>query len=144
MFSFFKHKESKEKQITNAFADKVAAGIVTKCIRVQEKWADYMQRKTNRLSLKKRKYSLVLFCLLSVGCSLYLIVENFTGPSNKNFGVAPIHVPVHSTGTGEEVTRSFLLITRKEFERIERFGHYVDSLGRSAEGMKIRDSILSL
>lgn len=144
MFSSFRNKGQKEKQDSNAFADKVAASIVTKCIRVQGKWADYIQRKTNRLSLKMRKYGLVLFCLLSVGCSLYLIIESFTGSSNKNFGATPIHMPVHSIQTGEEATRSFLLITKKEFERIERFLHYVDSLGGSVAGMKIRDSILSL
>ena len=144
MFSFFKYKERKEKQSPNGYTDKVVAGIVTKCIRMQEKWANYMQRKTNGLSLRTRKYSLVLFCLLSVGCSVYVILESLRHNTTKNFGVAPIHVPIHSTETGDEATRSPLLITKKEFERIERFRDYVDSLGRSATGTKIRDSMLSL
>lgn len=144
MFSFLKRKERKEKQAPNEFADKVAAGIVTKCIHVQEKWADYMQRKTNRLSIKAKKYSLVLFCTLSVGCSMYLIIGSFAGSATKDFNVASIHVPVHSTQTGEETSRSPLLITKKEFEKIERFRQYVDSLGGSAAGMEVRDSLLSL
>lgn len=144
MFLLFKNRGRKEQQGSNAFADKVAAGIVTKCIRVQSKWADYMQRKTEGLSHKAKKWCLTLFCLLSVGCSLYLIIESFTGTSKRSLGVAPINVPVHSTQTGEEATRSFHLITKKEFEKIERFRHHVDSLSRSTTGMKIRDSILSL
>jgi hypothetical protein len=144
MFSLFKNKWQKEQQSSNAFADKVAAGIVKKCIQGQAKWANYMQRKTNGLSLQARKYSLLLFCILSVGCSLYLIAESFTGSSNKNLIVAPIHVPLHSTKTGEENSHSFLLITKKEFEKIEKFRRYVDSLGGSASGIKIRDSLLSL
>jgi hypothetical protein len=144
MFSFFKHKEQKEKQDPNKFVDKVAVGIVTKCLRVQGKWADYMQRRANRLSPRAKKYSLVLFCALSVSCSLYLIIEGFKGYSTKDLGVAPIHVPVHTTETGDEATRSPLLITKKEFERIERFRHNVDSLGKSATGTKVRDSMLSL
>lgn len=144
MFSFLKRKELKERQGPNGLTDKVATGIVTRCIRLQEKWANYMQQKTNRLSPKRKKYSLVLFCALSVGCSMYLIIGSFAGSASKDFNVASIHVPVHSTQTGEETTRSFLLITRKEFERIEQFRQYVDSLGGSAAGMKVRDSLLSL
>lgn len=144
MFLLFKNKERKEQQSQYSFHDKVAAGIVKGCIQVQTKWAAYMQRKTEGLSPKAKKYCLLLFCLLSVGCSLYLIIESFIGTSKKNIGVAPIDVPVHAAQNGEKYTRSFLLITKKEFERIARFHHYVDSLGRSAAGIKIRDSLLSL
>jgi hypothetical protein len=144
MFSFFNHKKPKEKQSPNPIADKVVASIVTKCIRAQEKWANYMQRKTEGLSHKAKMYCLLLFCLLSVVCSFYLIFESFTGTSKQSLGFAPINVPIHSTQTGEEATRSFHLITKKEFERIARFHHYVESLGRSVSGAKIRDSLLSM
>lgn len=142
MFSLFKHKRQQDQPGPNGFVDKLAAGIVMKCLRVQGKWADCLQRKTNSLSLKARKYSLVLFCLLSVGSSLYLIVESVTGTSNKNLGVAPIRVPVHATQNGEENTRSPLLMTKMEVERIERFRRYMDSLGESPLGRKHRDSLL--
>lgn len=144
MFLLFRNKGRKEQQSPNAFADKVATGIVTKCIRVQSKWADYMQRGTEGLSRKAKKWCLVLFCLFSIGCSLYLLIESFTGASKESLIVAPINVPKYSTQTGEETTRSLHLITKKEFERFARFHHYVDSLGRNATGAKIRDSLLSL
>jgi hypothetical protein len=144
MFLLFRNKGRKEQQSSNGFADKVAAGIVTKCIRVQSKWAHYMQRRTEGLSQKAKKWCLTLFCLFSVGCSLYLIIESFTGTSKQNLGVASINVPTHSAQTGDEATRSFLLITKKEVEKIERFRHYLDSLRRSASGVKIRDSLLSV
>ena len=143
MFSLFKNTKRKEQQGQYLF-DKAAAGIVKGCIHVQMRWAAYMQRKTARLSHKAKMYCLLLFCLLSVGCSLYLILESFAGTSKKNLGLAPINVPVHAAQSGEEDTRSFLLITKKEFERIEQFRLYLDSLGRSDTGMKIRDSLLSL
>lgn len=144
MFLLFNNKARKEKQRPNAFTDRVAAGIVTKCIRVQSKWADYMQRRSERLSQNAKKWWLGLFCLFSVGCSIFLMIKSFTGTSKKNLSVAPIHVPIHSIQTGEENTRSFHLITTEEFERIARFHHYVDSLERSASGAKTRDSLLSL
>lgn len=143
MFSLFKNSKRKEQQSQYSF-DKAADGIVKSCIHMQMKWAAYMQRKTARLSHKAKMYCLLLFCLLSVGCSLYLILESLASTSKKNLGLAPINIPEHAAQSGEEDTRSIRLITKREFERIERFRHYLDSLGRSATGMKIRDSLLSL
>lgn len=144
MFSLFKNTKRKEQQSQYSFHDKAAAGIVKGCIHVQTKWANFMQRKTARFTAKAKKYGLVLFCLLSVGCCLYLIIESFTVTPKKNLGVAPINIPKQPMQTGEGDTRSFLLITKKEFERIEQFRLYLDSLGRSHMGIKIRDSLLSL
>lgn len=137
----FKNKK-KELRQENNFPDKVAAGIVQKCIKLQLRWADFMQQKTEKFSLKARKWGLLLFCCLSAGCSLYLVVESLR--SNKKPVLAPslIQVPIHSTRTGEENTQSILLITKGEYQKIERFRLYVDSLGRSPQGAATRDSLL--
>jgi hypothetical protein len=144
MFSLFKSRKQRKQPGPNEFLDNVVVGIVTRCIGVQGKWAAFMQRKTNRLSLQARKICLLLFCLLSIGCSLYLIVGSVTGTSNKHLGVASIRVPLHATQNGDENTRSSLLITKKEVERIELFRRHMDSLGESAPGSKHRDSLLAL
>ena len=144
MFFLFKSKKQRKQPGPNEFSDNVAVGIVTRCMRVQGKWAAFMQRKTNHLSFQARKICLLLFCLLSIGCSLYLIIGSVTGTSNKILVVASIHVPVHATQSGETNTRSPLLMTKTEVERIERFRRHMDSLGESAPGRNHRDSLLAL
>lgn len=142
--SFLFKKWAKKEPFQEAnIQDKIAAGIVHKCISVQTKWAEYMQRKTEKLSLKTVKYGLIFFCLLSVACSLYLIIGSFSNGNKQHFVSVPISIPAHSMQTGDERSRSLFTITKAEFNRIERFRHYMDSLGESPQTAPMRDSILS-
>jgi hypothetical protein len=144
MFQLSKKKVGQEQRGQPSVQDKVAAGIVEKCIRVQWKWADYLQRKTEILSPGAKKYGLALFCLLSMGGSFYLVRESFSPGDQRPLFASPIPPSLHYRKTGEESTRSFLLITKDEFQRMKRFRHYIDSLSRSASGQITRDSLLSL
>jgi hypothetical protein len=101
-----------------------------------------MQRKSDKLSGGAKKCCLVLFCLLSLGCSLYLILKSFSSSNDKTLMVAPINVPLHSANGGDYDTRSPLLLTKAEFQRIEQFSRYMDSLNSSVSGKRIRDSLL--
>lgn len=142
MFFLFKKRTKPEHQDGSYAKDKLATGLVQKCIEVKSKWADYLQRKTNKLSSSTKKYCLLLFCFLSVTCSIWLIVQSFDGTKTKRLIVVPISVPAHPVETGEEKLRSYAMITRKEFLRLERFRRYMDSLGGSLSGLRIRDSML--
>ncbi len=143
MFSILKNSNQKEGQSQNIVLDKVAAGIVRPCLQIQSKWAAYMQRKTNHLSATTKKISLALFCLFSLGCSFYLIIQSFTGNAKKGLGVAPIKMPVHSTQTGEENTRTYQLIAKEEAKKIRQFRQYMDNLSTTAAGIRKKDSLLS-
>lgn len=142
MFLPFNNKEKDEQRNGDSFQNKVAAGIVQKCMKVQVQWADFMRRKTESLSCKWVKYCLLLFCLVSLGCSLYLVVRSFRGSGKTSLHVTSIDVPVNTTKTGEEETSRFLTITKAEFQRIERFKRYLDSLGGSQNGKRLRKNIL--
>lgn len=136
----FNRKPKRAQQSREFLRDKVAAGIVQQCIKVQLQWADFMRRKTEGCSCKWVKYCLLLFCLVSLGCSLYLVVGSFRGSGKASLRVNSIDVPVNATKTGEEETSRFLTITKAEFQRIERFKRYLDSLGGSENGKRLRDN----
>jgi hypothetical protein len=142
MFLPFNNKEKSEQGNGDSFQNKVAAGIVQKCIKVQLQGADFMRRKTEGLSCKWVKFCLLLFCLVSLGCSLYLVLGSFHGSGKTSLHVTSIDVPVNATKTGEEETLRFLTITKAELERIERFKRYLDSLGGSENGKRLRSNIL--
>jgi hypothetical protein len=123
--------------------EKTADRIVQNWIRVQAKWAGLLQHQSEKFSCRTKKYSLLLFCVVSVGSSLYVFMEGFHDSTPKNIPIAQINVPLHAVESGKENISSFLLITRGEFNRIEKFSRYIDSLGLSKEGRRLRDSILS-
>ena len=142
MFSSLSYKRKKNKNLHSDAQDRIANGIVLKCMRIQSKWADYLQGKTERLSSRVKKYGLIGFCVLFGGFSLYLTINGFNKRSSKKFSVAPIIVPEHTGKAGEQNTRATIIITKKEFQKIERFRHYMDSLGQSVAGREVRNSIL--
>jgi hypothetical protein len=142
MFSSFKCKAKGVGHSIDPIQDRIAAGMVDKCVCLQLKWAAYLQGKSERLSNRVKKCWLMAFCLLSVGSSLYMGIKSFGGGNNKTLIVTPINVPVHSSPSVDKSTHSFLIITKDEIRKIERFRLYMDSLGRSLAGKKTRDSIL--
>jgi hypothetical protein len=141
MLFLFKYKAEQKQEKQNAAQDKIAYSIVRKCTRLQSRWADYMQRKSDRLSSSLKKYWLISFCLLTGGCSLYTIVDSFRTSDNPAFSVAPINVPEHATKTGEENKHPSIIVTKDAFESVQRFRYYMDSLSRSASGKRTHDSI---
>ena len=138
---FKKVKKAALGETTNQ--ERTAGRIVQNCIRVQAEWASFLQHHSEKFSCRTKKYSLLLFCVVSVESSLYVFMEGFRGSTPKIIPVAQIDVPLHAVESGKENISSFLLITRGEFNRIEKFSRYIDSLGLSKEGRRLRDSILS-
>jgi hypothetical protein len=143
MLFLFRYKAKQKQDKQNAAQGKIAYSIVSKCIRLQSRLADYMQRKSDRLSGRVKKYGLISFCLVAGGGSLYSIVESFRTAGNYAFSVAPIKVLEHATKTGEANKQPLIIITEDAFEKVQRFRYYMDSLSRSSSGKRIRDSILA-
>lgn len=142
MFLLSRNKAKQKQNKQNDAQDKIAFSIVSKCIRLQSKWADYMQRKSDRLSNSIKKSLLISFCLLAGGCSLNLIISSFRTSNHTAFSVAPIKVPEHSTKTREGNKHPSIIATKDEFKKVQRFRYYMDSLSRSLSGKRIHDSIL--
>jgi hypothetical protein len=143
MLFLFRYITRQKQHNQNAAQDKIAFSIIRKCIRLQSRWADYLQRKSDRLSAKVKKYALISFCLLAGGCSLYSIIESFRTTSDNVFSVAPIKVPEHAIKTEEANRQPSIIITKDAFENVQRFRYYMDSLTRSSSGKRTHDSILA-
>lgn len=143
MLSLFKNKKKAPPAAGNAAQDRVAKTIVVWCIRQQQRWAVFMQRQMERLSGKGKLIALSLFCLISGSLSIYLIASSMMGKSSTGtISVSRIKAPLYTGKAGDENTRSATVITKQEYQRIERFRHYMDSLARSPSGKLLHDSIL--
>lgn len=113
-----------KRKITNPATDKVANLIVRKAIFLQTRWANFMQCKAERLSLKTKKYFLIFFSILTGTYSCFIIVQSFTGQPKKAFTITNIHLPktIHEENKPPPVSE-------REYLQIERYKKYMDSCG---------------
>lgn len=111
-------------------------------LRLQYKCANWLERKTAHLS--RKSWIIILFCftVFTGGCSIYLIVNSFSGNTTKSIIVTPITRPTNAVPFEEKSIQLNVDINTTEFEKIVRFRRYMDSLGRSPTGKKLHDSIL--
>ncbi|RYZ25594.1 MAG: hypothetical protein EOO10_17870 [Chitinophagaceae bacterium] len=142
MFLPFNRKAKSEQQNQHSFQDKVAAGIVQKGIKLQLRWAHFMHRKTEHLSSSAKRICLLLFCTVTLGCSLFTMVKSFQGNRQVKALVTPIHVPAHAAETGDKHTYGFQPLRKDEIQRIELFKDYINGLHKTEGGKLLRDSIL--
>lgn len=140
MLSLFKRK--KKSQTVNPLQEKVVNGIVEKVIAFQLKWASFMQRQSERFSVKGKKMITILTVLCASFYSLYIIASSIVQKQKGNYSYSKIRVPVYATKTGDEKMFSKNIIPEKEYNRIIRFQQYMDSLHKTASGKLIADSIL--
>ena len=140
MFGFFIRK--RKEPVTNTAIEKIANTIVTKSIRIQERWAAFMQGLTEKLSTRSKKWSIILFCLLAGGYSLYTIIESFSAKKKKPFVLTNIKTPKYFTHSSEEDIQAIITIPEREYQKIIQFRKYMDSLSGTKTGKKIADSIL--
>ncbi len=140
MFNLFKRK--KKIQEDSPLQDKMVNGIVGKVTSFQLRWASFMQRSSERFSIKAKKYITVITVLFASAYSLYIIASSIIQKPKKAYRIATIHIPAYTTETGEEKLFSNNLIPEKEYNKIIRFHQYMDSLNKTTKGKKIADSIL--
>ncbi len=143
MLSLFRKKKALGLLKENAAQERFANKIVSACIRFQQKWADFMQRHTERLSHNGKLITLSLFCLTTGSLSICLISSSVTTRKGSAFTVIHLKKLPHAIKSGDENTKASLLVTEAGFEKIQRFRFYMDSLARNPSGKKKCDSILS-
>lgn len=142
MLSLFRNKKKQKSIVENDSQNRIAKNIVFKCIRLQQRWAVFMQRHTERLSAKWKIITLSLFCLCAGGFSLLLIARSLMSDHTATFRVTQGKSWQHIGKSGEEKTNATAIVTKKEYEKIQRFRKYMDSLAISPSGKKSYDSIL--
>ncbi len=139
MFRLFRFKA--KPVLANPLQEKVASGIVMQLLRLQEKWAGFMDRKVNRLSVRSQKFGLLIFVGLSVLICVSIVIETFSGHVPASFKVHGIASGKHITSTGEVNVPAAALIPEREYKKIVAFHHYMDSLSASVSGKLVFDSI---
>jgi hypothetical protein len=116
--------------------------VAHKGISILQHCAAFLQRKTEGLTGRAKKYLLALFCLLSGGYSLYLSADSLMHHKARSFSVTPLSIPKHTGQAGDENLLPAIAVTLEEYKKLERFRRYMDSLVQSPSGKKTLDSIL--
>ncbi len=124
--------------------------LKSKIIGTQKQFAAKLADRESKLSSRKKKLMLVLFCFLFGVCSIYVIIAAITKRySASELQEAPITIPYH---IGRNFHQPGAVIDGETYKRVENFKHYLDSLkmnspGRYTEIMNTRphlyDSILA-
>lgn len=114
---------------------KIAAGIIW----IQKRWATAMSRAMGRLNPGARKVLLVTCAVLMMLYSGYLVAFSFGGYVPRIDSPARIKIPRINQRTDTlrhgKVLPGFMI-------PVKRFHRYLDSLGGTSSGKRIRDSML--
>jgi hypothetical protein len=107
---------------------------------LKQKIAMCLQKKSQTLSVRTKKFSLIFFCLLFGGSSIAIIIHS-TITNEKPASIAKISKPLHATEDSETFLRPDSIITKKEYERVLQFKNYLLHLRDDSIGRKKYDSI---
>ncbi len=142
MLTLFGNKKKQKAPIRNDSQDRVANSIVITCIRLQQKWAAFMQRHTESLSDKWKAIMLSFFCLSTCGFSLFLITRSLLSNNIVSFHVTHVISPIGLKKEEGEPIKPMEIITNEEYQKIKKFRQFIDSLSGNPLGIKLFDSIL--
>jgi hypothetical protein len=142
MLTLFGNKKKQKAPILNDSQDRIAKSIVITCIRLQQKWAVFMQRHTESLSDKWKAIMLSFFCLSTCGFSLFLITRSLLSNNIVSFQVTDVISPRGQKKAEGEPNNPVEIITNEEYQKIKKFRQFIDSLSGSPSGIKRYDSIL--
>jgi hypothetical protein len=142
MPSLFKNRKKQKASEQHEVQDLFLKTIVNNCIRCQSRWAVWMQRKTEKLSERGKVMMLLIFVLLTGSYSIYLIGKSFENQTTL-LSITPIKSPKHFSQSGDEALRTNSIISKMEYEKINQFKQYMDSLSHSSTGKVLYDSIVA-
>ncbi|MDI5888570.1 hypothetical protein [Flavobacterium yafengii] len=111
-------------------------------LRLQYKFAYWLERKTVTWSRKSWILILILFTILTSGSSVYIVIKSLSQSEVNAIRSIPITKSVNSRQADSKRDQLKGSISSSEFEKIVRFRRYLDSLVRSPTGQKIKDSII--
>jgi|GEM_PF-6060660 len=106
---------------------------------VQQRWADYMNTKTARLSVRQRKMYFLSFCLLFAfanGCVMYQALTRRDVPASQQWPVVSKHAPAMPK-------ESEAVLTEGEKNALRSLRRRLDSLSATPEGKAQLESFLN-
>lgn len=133
---FSKRKESNLETKSNALTKGMQVGYTW----IQERWANWMKRRTKDFSHRTWVVLLILFMLSTSTYSVYWAVNAIITGGRNVISITPIREPEHVTETGEAHIEA-AEISEAAHIRIKKFRLYMDSLARSPSGKIRYDSI---
>ncbi|MEO9020974.1 MAG: hypothetical protein ABI237_14775 [Ginsengibacter sp.] len=136
-------KHNKEEIQVQPGKDRLAGSIAAWILKVQNGFAKFMNKRTERISVYGMKMMLIIFFLTGSGLSIYLIARTaFKKGPTKMIQVGRISSPLYYHKNDNSGIDRSLIITKQEYEEIQTFHRYMDSLHQSTGGKAIYDSIL--
>ena len=103
------------------------------------RWAGWMEKKTASLS-RRQLYLLLFIFIASMGaCCLFQLYRGMT----RGHTIVIASGRIHAVVTGGRPVEANTNIFNNEYEKIQDFHKYMDSLANTAAGKKVRDSILN-
>lgn len=142
MLQLLKRRERKTKD--NMSQPAIIRNAKDKLITVQHKIADQLNERAAKWQPERIKVALILFCMVFGITSLAIMVKAiWVSKPNNIVAVKPIKVSRYIGHAENATTVPEHFISKKEYSRLEQFRGYIDSLAGSADGKKIKDSILS-
>lgn len=138
----FERTNKKESDKADYFQGNLLRQLEEASLRLQHKFAHWMERKTAHLSRKSWIVILICFTVLTSGYSIHLMIGSF---SDTVINVEAIITVVKSTNgrqSSVEKDKKNVSISTAEFKKINHFRRYIESLGHSPTGKKIQDSIM--
>jgi hypothetical protein len=99
--------------------------------------ANFLQQKTNSYSAARKKVLLLFFMVVFAAGSTVVIVRSLQPGKSAAINVSRIKTPTVETGENQTT-----VITKHEFFKIQKFKQYIDSLGSTGKGRKLKDSLL--
>ena len=121
--------------------DRQSLPIVGKWDKAKQKLADYLQRKSELLSMRSKKSSLAFFCIAFSAVSTMIMFNVFE--INKSVvKVKTISRLSHAPEGGQLPAKTDSLITKYEYNRVELFKNYLLHLKNDSTSKAMFDSIV--
>ena len=136
MLFTFKNGITKEPAEKDRITSKLLQQFDEVNLRLQYKCAHWLERKTANWSRKNWMFILVVFTLVTSGCSIYVMVDSFSNPRVSSIPITPFVKPTNTIQTHEKMDQLKVVISKGEYEKLIRFRRHMDSLGHSPTGKK--------
>ena len=136
-----KHRQLFKKSLVSN--EQLATIISQVLMKMRNLFVAFFDKIYNRLNPSSQKFSLILFCLLAGGLSLYQLLKAFHNKDNGRLKYISIKAaPRQFQELGDDLEVESTIVTEAEYKRVKAFESYMDSLKKSKNGYVIYDSIL--
>ncbi len=138
----FKNGTTKDPIQKDYIKDKLLKQFDEANLRLQYKFAHWLERKTALWSRKSWILILIIFTILTCGSIVYVVIKSFAQSEVNAIRIIPITKSTNSREIDSKTGPLKVSISSSEFEKTVRFRRYMDSLVHSPTGQRIKDSIL--